>query len=421
MGFSWGSVTKTNSTNSNSSTNNIKKPLSLKNQDDLVKNNTDDINSAESNTINLQNNITTMVKINQLQTNSNINSNKRKLDNSTFSTNSVSNNLKINNSNNINNNNKYINSNNNIHKPQYKFHFKPNTNNISMKKKNYLNLIKSQDLPINRSLQLMNKDQLIELIGNITNNEPFMQLIINNNVQNFLTSNVNIDNYLTDLIDKFNRIITNIPYNKNFDLPNNINNDINLNANVNNYMNGNNEICNFGINYSNNFTSTNSPVSLDYSRINNLDDYSFIRLKPFILEFLNCLIDYLLFNIPPKSKNIMESLNFLDNVTILIINLPRFNIASNNYYYDKCLEQISMIWCTLINCLINDSNNGFNANNLNNFLINWSNKLENYNIFTNNLLLKPLNLINSMIIDNDYNSGNNNNNSLFAEIINNKQ
>lgn len=434
MGFSWGTVTKSTNNTFDNNPSTTKSLLAKDNQADQVKNsiisangnnsnNNDDLNDG------LQNNIATTVILNQSQINNNtMNSNKRKLETISFPTQSILNNLKIshlnNNSTNNNGNTRYSSNSNSIHKPQYKLHNNNNnnnnksfnTNNISIKKKNYLNLIKSQDLPMDRSLQLMNKDQLIELIGNITNNEPFMQLIINNNVQNFLTNRINIDTYLADLIDKFNKIITNIPYNKNFDIPDNINGTIN--PNMNNYGSG--EINNYYGTHSNNLSQINSPLSLNYTRINNLDDYSFIRLKPFILEFLNCLIDYLLFNIPPKFKNIIESLNFLDNVTILIINLPRFSLASNNYYYDKCLEQISMIWCTLTNYLINDSNNGFNSHSLNNFLINWSNKLEKYNLFTNNLLLKPLNLINSMIINNDYSTGNNSN-SLYAEIINNKQ
>lgn len=102
------------------------------------------------------------------------------------------------------------------------------------------------------------------------------------------------------------------------------------------------------------------------NRIVDFDEYSFTRLKPYVLEFLNCLIDYILFNLSSiiKKKNFffIESIKLLDSITLVGLNLPRFKSSSSNYilnwfiilnYYDRLAigmlnEPLEMIKCLLL-------------------------------------------------------------------------
>ncbi|KAK6200324.1 tethering factor for nuclear proteasome STS1 [Scheffersomyces amazonensis] len=73
-------------------------------------------------------------------------------------------------------------------------------------------------------------------------------------------------------------------------------------------------------------------------------DYSYLRIKPLLNEFLNCLSDFILNFLPPIEHNIINSLNFLHFITNLIHNLPNF--TSNEFQYTKMMayEQIANTW-----------------------------------------------------------------------------
>lgn len=206
---------------------------------------------------------------------------------------------------------------------------------------NNLSSIQGQFLPVERSLELMEKSQLQDVILGLLNVHPQISQYLNSKISQFSFSN---EKRLESLRYKLQEIYSNIPYNKD---------------------------------YLNNIKTQ-------------LDDYAFVRLKPLILEFLNCLTDYILNNIPPRTNNLQESLLFLDLCTEMVTQLPRFQLPSNNYYYDKCLEQLSCIWCTLIEHISKDDSVLFF--NDKSAIIDIYEKLKNYNNISNNLLLRPLQL-----------------------------
>ena len=234
-------------------------------------------------------------------------------------------------------------------------------------------LLISQNLPLSRSLNLLSKEQLCALIQNMVQEQPELTIPLQNNINQKLIDTVTLQDFINDLEFKFNKIIESIPYNKKYyDLD---------------------KIQPFNTN-------------CQY-RIMDLDDYSFTRLKPYILDFLNCLVDYILFNLPPIIKNFIELIKLLDSITLMCLNLPRFKLASNNYYYDKCWEQISFIWCSVINQLSNDPLLlNINDNN-NSILLNWFNKLNDYNQLTNGMLNKPLESIKYLLLRDEYNKDHN--------------
>lgn len=212
------------------------------------------------------------------------------------------------------------------------------------KKTQLLNLIKGQSLPISRGIELMDKEQLQSILLDLMNNHPEIQQTVHNKLQQTNFSNIK---YMELLKSKLNQIYANVPYSRSFQ----------------------NE---------------------------NLNDYAFVRMKPYILEFLNCLVDCILDNIPPRIENLHDSLKFLDVCTEMVTQLPRFELASNNYYYDKCLEQLSYVWSTVVEHVARDLVILFNDESL---LTDWVRKLEYHNERSQGILERPLQLFRSLSLN----------------------
>lgn len=77
-------------------------------------------------------------------------------------------------------------------------------------------------------------------------------------------------------------------------------------------------------------------------------DYSYLRIKPHLTEFLNCASDFILNILPPIETNISVSIEFLDIITNLIHDLPNF--SNNEFQYTKLMayEQIANTWLIVL-------------------------------------------------------------------------
>ncbi|ABN64548.1 predicted protein, partial [Scheffersomyces stipitis CBS 6054] len=73
-------------------------------------------------------------------------------------------------------------------------------------------------------------------------------------------------------------------------------------------------------------------------------DYSYLRVKPYLTEFLNCLSDFILNFLPPIEVNIVHSLTFLDLITFMIHELPNFTNSEFQYTRMMAYEQIGNTW-----------------------------------------------------------------------------
>ncbi|CAR28170.1 hypothetical protein ZYGR_0N06610 [Zygosaccharomyces rouxii] len=226
--------------------------------------------------------------------------------------------------------------------PQPQMMVPPRKYNVS-KRRPHHSTISGQPLPLHRGLELMSKDQLQYILIEVMKNYPISQQLVQNKLVDF---NFSIEKCEILLKEKLQQLHESIPYSR----------------------------------------------SHDYQR---LSDYAFVRMKPHILEFLNCLVDCVLDRIPPRVDNLHESLKILDMTTDMVTKLPRFQLASNNYYYDKCLEQLACLWCTVIEHIARDVIMTVNDAPL---LRNWIQKLELYNELCHGILTKPLNQFKSLAV-----------------------
>lgn len=127
------------------------------------------------------------------------------------------------------------------------------------------------------------------------------------------------------------------------------------------------------------------------------NDYSYLRVKPYLNEFLNGLSDYILNYLPPIENNLFHSLKFIDFSTNLIIKLPHFNNNEYKYIKLKCFEQIANTWLIILNNLCDD--NDETNESLFNFIrianeYDLKNKLNNYNTISENKFDKVVEFIN---------------------------
>ncbi|CAI4039767.1 hypothetical protein SMKI_09G1770 [Saccharomyces mikatae IFO 1815] len=213
---------------------------------------------------------------------------------------------------------------------------------VSKRRPHPSSMIRGQPLPLQRGMELMSKDQLQQLLVDLMTKHPEIQQSVHTRV---IGLDFSIQKCLDMLKQKSEAVYQSIPYNRSYES-------------------------------------------------SKLDDYAFVRMKPQILEFLNCLVDLILDNIPPRLENLHASLKFLDICTELVIKLPRFELASNNYYYDKCIEQLSHVWCTLIEhiardriILLADNSSVWKTH---------MTRLQIYNEQSNGLLERPLQLFKSL-------------------------
>lgn len=201
--------------------------------------------------------------------------------------------------------------------------------------------IQGQPLPIHRGLELLNKEQLQNVLLEAMKIHPQVQQTVSGKIMSY---NFSIEKCSELLKSKLDALYGSIPYSRSYET-------------------------------------------------DRLNDYAFVRMKPYILEFLDCLIDCVLDQIPPRVENLHNSLKFLGECTDIVTHLPRFQLASNNYYYDKCLEQLSYVWCSVIEHIARNMIIAFNDEAL---LCNWVHKLEVYNELANGMLSRPLQLFKSL-------------------------
>ncbi|KAI5951172.1 STS1 [Candida jiufengensis] len=167
------------------------------------------------------------------------------------------------------------------------FHALNTINNI---KKTKTSKIIGQPLPTTRIIETLNQTQLQDLINKLVDLHPELHTTIKK------ISNQPSMKSLTQILEKkFEEIINHLPYKGNIE-----------------------------------------------------NDYSYLRIKPYLIEFLNCLEDYILSILPPIQQQYEENkisvLEFLNDSTKLIHKLPNFKSSEFQYKKQIIYENLINIW-----------------------------------------------------------------------------
>lgn len=77
-------------------------------------------------------------------------------------------------------------------------------------------------------------------------------------------------------------------------------------------------------------------------------DYSYIRIKSYLTEFLNCLSDFVLTLLPPMDTSLSHACAMLDVITEMIHELPNFTNNEFQYTRNTAYEQIANLWLIVL-------------------------------------------------------------------------
>lgn len=77
-------------------------------------------------------------------------------------------------------------------------------------------------------------------------------------------------------------------------------------------------------------------------------DYSYIRVKPYLTEFLNCISDFILNLLPPMDFVLSHSCVILHVITGLIHELPNFSNTEFQYTKSVAYQQLANLWLIVL-------------------------------------------------------------------------
>lgn len=77
-------------------------------------------------------------------------------------------------------------------------------------------------------------------------------------------------------------------------------------------------------------------------------DYSYIRVKPYLTEFLDCISDFILNLLPPMEFVLANSCYILDVITNLIHELPCFSNSEFQYTKTIAYQQLANLWLIVL-------------------------------------------------------------------------
>lgn len=77
-------------------------------------------------------------------------------------------------------------------------------------------------------------------------------------------------------------------------------------------------------------------------------DYSYIRVKPYLTEFLDCISDFILNLLPPMEIVLANSCYILDVITTLIHELPCFSNSEFQYTKTIAYQQLANLWLIVL-------------------------------------------------------------------------
>lgn len=237
--------------------------------------------------------------------------------------------------------------------------------------------INSRPLPINRLVETLDKKALETLITSLVQQNPHL-----NNQINQIAPKITISVAISALEGKFQAIFDNLPY-----------------------------------------------------KVDPRGDYAYLRVRPYIEEFLHSMHDFICHFLPPHEQQITNSLAFLDSVTMMLHKLPKWNNDAHNSSRRAAYDLICNAWMVTLQeaCVVSNNNNNEEHNNNHHTGVTlslafggWQKKLEQHDeLSVDHLLIPAVNFIRQELDwinnnnnrlhfndnDNNYQNNNNNNNN----------
>ncbi|OBA21276.1 nuclear envelope [Metschnikowia bicuspidata var. bicuspidata NRRL YB-4993] len=78
-------------------------------------------------------------------------------------------------------------------------------------------------------------------------------------------------------------------------------------------------------------------------------DYSYIRVKPHLTEFLACISDFVLDLLPPMDSPLHRACVVLDAIATAVHELPNFSNKEFQYTRSMAYEQLATLWLAVLN------------------------------------------------------------------------
>ncbi|VEU19910.1 DEKNAAC100727 [Brettanomyces naardenensis] len=154
-----------------------------------------------------------------------------------------------------------------------------------------------QKLSLNRILETLDREGLQQLIMNIVSEHPQLSTEVTN-----LSPKVTLKDAVSVLRSKLQLIIDNIPY-----------------------------------------------------KVDPTSDYSFLRVKGYVLDLFQTLSDYTLNYLPPVENDLTISIQFLGEfLTQVFHKLPKFQAVEFRYYYKLTVDKFNSIFLDTISRFVNE-------------------------------------------------------------------
>lgn len=160
-----------------------------------------------------------------------------------------------------------------------------------LRKRNRSHAIHGQNLPVARKLEVLDREGLQQLIGDLIQLHPEIETTLVNQIPTRPT----VEQCIDIIRAKYDDVIAHLPYKCSVEL-----------------------------------------------------DYLYLRVKPYIRELLACMLDFILHFLPPVETDITNLITFLEAATSVLDQLPNFTNLEFQYTQQTAYEQVANTWLLVV-------------------------------------------------------------------------
>lgn len=159
------------------------------------------------------------------------------------------------------------------------------------RKRNRSHIIHGQNLPVARKLEVLDREGLQQLIGDLIQLHPEIETTLVNQIPTRPT----VEQCINIIRAKYDDVIAHLPYKCTVEL-----------------------------------------------------DYLYLRVKPYIRELLACMLDFILHFLPPVETDITNLITFLEAATSVLDQIPNFTNLEFQYTQQTAYEQVANTWLLVV-------------------------------------------------------------------------